>query len=271
MNEPTVLSTNEIKEILLKQMEFIDAFCREHNISYFLIGGSLLGAVRHKGFIPWDDDIDIGMLRKDYDKFVRLFNKEKSAYSLIDINNKKDYYLPFAKVIDNRTICIEDVRFGTPIGISVDVFPFDNCPGNSYEEACNFARKCRFFSRMLALKTIKPSAERPTIKNIIVVVTQFILKHFSNKKLIMLIEKNITKFKEYDSTYIGELSYMPYGNKEIYKKEWLEQTSKLPFEQYLFSVPKDYINFLTRTFGDYMQLPPAEKRVSHHDYVAYWK
>lgn len=263
----------EMKSILLEEMEYLDIFCQKNNINYFLIGGSLLGAVRHKGFIPWDDDIDVGMLRKDYEKFINSFNKnETNRYKVINIDTSKEYYLPFSKIIDTRTILFEEVNSNISLGISIDIFPYDNCPNDDYQEACNFANSLKIYRNILSIKSLAIRKERSILKNIFIKLAQIFFSCVSKKYLIKKINSIISQYSNNDnSKYVAELSYMPYGNREIYEKIWLEKTIKLPFEQYKFSVPIAYHKFLEKTFGDYMKLPPLEKQVSHHNFKCWWK
>ena len=116
----------ELKSRQLEILTRIDKFCTEHNIQYSLAFGTLLGAIRHKGYIPWDDDIDIMMLRSDYNRFISLFYDEQLR--VLSIENESRYILPFAKVVDNNSILIEQSTMELPLGIYVDIFPVDNIP-----------------------------------------------------------------------------------------------------------------------------------------------
>ena len=119
------LSLEEKKKILVSILSEVHNFCDENNLKYFLPGGTLIGAVRHKGFIPWDDDIDIYMPRNDYEKFLCEFNKESERYQVISLKTD-GYYLPFGKVIDTKTVLIENVDSDYKMGIYLDIFPLDN-------------------------------------------------------------------------------------------------------------------------------------------------
>ena len=118
------VTTSELKVCLLDVMDEIDSFCREHNIRYFMLGGTMLGSVRHKGYIPWDDDIDIGMFREDYEKFINLYESKK-GYKLFCIEKDPTYYLPFAKLVDPQISLYEDVYRAPEIGAYVDIFQLD--------------------------------------------------------------------------------------------------------------------------------------------------
>lgn len=268
------VSLKEMKELLLEEMKYIDYFCQKNNLNYFLIGGSLLGAVRHQGFIPWDDDIDIGMLRGDYNKFLEVFSKEKGRYKLVNSETMKGYYLPFAKIIDTKTSLFEEVKDGIELGIGIDIFPFDNCPAGNYKKACKFANnlRLRIFRNILIVKSLILSKKRKLLKNLIIMLVQIFFKWISRKYLIKKINLIAIQYLEQNDTkYVAELLYMPYGNNEIYKKEWVSKTMRLPFEEYEFNVPIEYQKFLKKTFGDYMKLPPVAEQISHHDFKCWLK
>ena len=128
-----LLTIDEIKQTELSILDYIDSVCKQHNVRYYLAYGTLLGAIRHKGFIPWDDDIDIYMLRSDYDRFIQLLSAEKeNHYSLLSIYNDSDYFYEFAKVVDNRTsINANNLKAMRNEGVWVDIFPLDNVPKRS--------------------------------------------------------------------------------------------------------------------------------------------
>ena len=119
----------EKKQLMLSVMDEIDAFCRENGLTYFLVGGTLLGAVRHKGFIPWDDDMDIGLPRKDYERLIREFRSGSGKVRVFDFRNKEDYFWPSAKAVAENTVLYELDDRKHPIGVFIDVFPFDGFVG----------------------------------------------------------------------------------------------------------------------------------------------
>lgn len=128
------LKLNEVKEIQLNILKAVDCFCRENGIRYWLDYGTLIGAVRHKGFIPWDDDIDIGMLRKDYEVFIKIFNKSSKRYRFVCIENEPLCWHLFGKVMDTETVLWESPWMGIPrFCVNIDIFPYDNVPDSNWQ------------------------------------------------------------------------------------------------------------------------------------------
>ena len=163
------ISKAECKEIMLSILDEIDLFCKENNLTYFLIGGSLLGAIRHKGFIPWDDDIDIGLPRKDYEKLIKKFSSF-SGYIIVEDYRSRDHYIwANAKAIDKRTILTEVKDKKVVSGVFVDIFPFDGIPGN-HEDAVKQVKKTKIWKDLLTLKYLSVSKNRTLAKNIVVLL-----------------------------------------------------------------------------------------------------
>ena len=121
---------DELKKTQIEILDVVDTFCRENNINYWLDSGTLLGAIRHGGYIPWDDDIDIGMLRKDYDIFLKKFNEKNERYKVYSIENNKNFPYPFGKVLDTHTILYEPNEQGVKLSVNIDVFIYDNAPND---------------------------------------------------------------------------------------------------------------------------------------------
>lgn len=119
---------DELKDRQIAILDVVDAFCRENNINYWLDSGTLLGAIRHGGYIPWDDDIDIGMLRPDYDRFLAMFNKFNKQYQVSSVENDINFPYPFGKVLDTHTVLYEPNEQGVKLAINIDIFVYDNAP-----------------------------------------------------------------------------------------------------------------------------------------------
>lgn len=147
-----IISREESKSIMLSIMDAIDEICKENGITYFITAGTLLGAVRHKGFIPWDDDIDIVLFRDDYDKLLSIL-KSQNKFSWLGIvgPDKKKYYYPFAKAVDNRTIAKQEDNT-SEYGIWVDIFPLNAFP-DSLKEQKIFMRNCQNLRAMILSMT----------------------------------------------------------------------------------------------------------------------
>lgn len=263
------MSLDEMRVCLLDILSDIDAFCKANNITYYLTGGTLLGAVRHKGFIPWDDDIDISMPRESYERFLKEYHRKDGVYKVISIDSNPNYYLQFAKVYDTRTILVERVNNPVRIGVYVDIFPFDNA-GNDIEKAKNLNHKIKPYRDLLSAMLLSYHKNRTWYRNLICkIVSCFpINRKWIIRKINRLAQtyNNIT-----DSKYIAMYVMMSYGDKEIMESDWYKSVEKLEFEGRYFNAPSDYALILKHFYGDYLKLPPIEKRVSRHDFEVYVK
>lgn len=254
---------NKLHYAQIEILDEIDRISKKHSLQYFLTGGTLLGAVRHKGFIPWDDDLDISMPRKDYEQFIEIAKTELDDKFLIECNKYNDFYwLPFAKVKNKNTIMEERllINYKGNKGIWVDIFPLDNAKKEkNIKQTINY--KLIFSFRYMALQKMDIIENKTLIKKII---NKF-SKLFTIKFLSKRIEKRMTSNKNEKSNY-----FINYGSaygikKQTHPKEKYFPATKLEFEGKEYYVPKDYKYILTRIYGEnYMELPPVEKRVTHN-------
>lgn len=265
MDERKYIDTKELKEIQLYILDKINEFCKNNNIKYYLGYGTLLGAIRHKGYIPWDDDIDICLKRKDYDFLIRNFSDDR--VKIIYSEKCEDFYLTFAKAVDTLTVLKEDVDTNYNIGVFVDIFPLDEIPNSKLKKVY---LKSEIYLKMLTLKNLSRK-KRTTIKNIILNVGKFLLYPVTKKYLINKIDRNAKKYINSNSEIISNLAYPIYHKKDIWRKEDFDEVITVTFEDREYLAPKGYDNILKSLYGKYMELPPVEKRVTHHDFIAYWK
>lgn len=192
------ISVEELKMIQLKILDSIDDFCKKNGMQYFLFSGTLIGAVRHKGYIPWDDDVDICMKRKDYDRFFAEFNQQRQdTLKAISTETEKDYYLASGKVIDTATVIEEENNYAMPIGVYVDVFPMDYLPADD-KKLKQLNHRIDIYRKMLVLKSVPVSDRRSTVKNWVLKVSSFLLKPISMQHLISKIAKLATSYGLYD-------------------------------------------------------------------------
>ena len=259
----------EIQQMELGIMEYIHEVCQKIGVKYFLAYGSLIGAVRHNGFIPWDDDMDICMLRDDYEKLQDyMIAHPDERYELMSYKNNVNYVYPFMKVQDNHTYLVEeDVRIDSDMGIYIDIFPVDG-----YEDDQAFKDKMTKIikKRQLSCYTFKGISNTKSVVNSIIRYVSVIIFYFTKtNKYVSQIDELAKSRKVDDYELVDYLIYKDM-HKPVWKREWLEQTITGVFEGKEFMIPKNYHEILTSDYGDYMQLPPVDQRVSHHDFKL-WK
>ena len=260
------LDIDEIKEVELGVMDYIHNICNEKGINYSLAYGSLLGAVRHKGFIPWDDDLDIALKRDQYDKLYQaILEDNNSIYKVVSWENDSRYPYPFYRVYDSRTVYENNyIQNDIELGICVDVFPFDD-----YKDVNKEITKLDMYRR-LSVYTLYGIRNKETgIKNIVrylmLVVFRLTRVKTWNKKL------NDCSRVPVNSEYIDYLMESKKYSTKIDAKA-LDEVVECKFEDRLYNIPKDYDHILTTIYGsDYVEIPPLEKRIQHDDFVAYIK
>ena len=240
--------------------------CEKHNLKYFLIGGSLLGAVRHQGFIPWDDDMDVGMLREDYERFLEICPKELGEEFFLQTYKTDEYYThPFAKIRLNNTSLVEDYSQNSKQhnGIYFDIFTYDNMPESKIKQ------KFHYFS----FKCLKWAARGKndyyfieTKKRRFAKFMSFALFFLSKKKVIRMCDNVCSMFNKKVCKNVINMGGA-YNYNEYTLRTNLENLSELDFEGYKFSVPANYKELLSNMYGDYMKLPPVEQRGKQHNMV----
>lgn len=263
------IEIDETREILLSLMDNIHAFCEKYGIKYYLAFGTLLGAVRHNGFIPWDDDIDIVMPRPDYDKFIELYSKEGDE-RLLASNVDERYKYPFAKLCKKNTLLIEKGgNAGVEIGVYLDVFPLDAL-GNSEKDAKKIMRELLPFVNLnLSLLVKQWRKEVSFVKNFAIWnLHNIALIMGGHRKLLKKIDKIIRTYDYNESAYVGEvideIQYKRITDKRLYENRELHV-----FEGRQFYIPSGYDKILKNFYGDYMTPPPVDKRVLTHDFEAF--
>ena len=260
------LDIDEIKEVELGVMDYIHNICREKGINYSLAYGSLLGAVRHRGFIPWDDDLDIALKRDQYDQLYQaILEDNNSIYKVVSWENDSRYPYPFYRVYDSRTVYENNyIQNDIELGICVDVFPFDD-----YKDVNKEITKLDMYRRLSVYTLYGIRNKEAGIKNIV--------------RYLMLVAFRLTRVKTWNKK-LNDCSRVPVNSEYIdYLMESKKYSTKIDakaldevieckFEDRVYNIPKDYDHILTTIYGeDYMEIPPLEKRIQHDDFVAYIK
>ena len=245
----------ELREIQLSILQHVHDFCTAHDITYFLSSGTLLGAVRHGGYIPWDDDIDIYMPRDSYERFLQEFTQQ-GDYMLFAPHTIRHYYYTFAKVVDTRTLMVEDETQGYEIGVYIDVFPIDYVPDDMALRKHIFDRKRLLYK----IRRCKISHTNPLYSRTAYLCYKYL--PVSRGYIDHLISKLIIG-KEPTATVCNMTEAGP-GIGGCFPAEAIAQSVDIEFEGRTFKTMAGYKTYLERTYGDYMTLPPVEKRVRHH-------
>ena len=263
------LSTDEIKKIELKILNIFNTYCHEHNLKYYLAGGTLLGAIRHKGFIPWDDDIDICMPRPDYERLLDEFPPNKSISNLqiceVRYNN---FDAPFCKIVAVNTK-VKNKYLGNLANqkLWIDILPVDGLPEN-IDEVVQIYKKCNFYRKMLLLCDANLGEGKTLFRKWAKYLLKPLANFYGKNKLINKLV-SIGKSHPYEtSEYVGIVTWGLYGSGERMLKSEFETAIEVEFEGCRFPAFSCWDSYLHGLYGDYMQLPPLEKRQTH-DMEAY--
>lgn len=260
--------------VMLRILKIVDYICKKNKLDYWLDSGTLLGAVRHKGFIPWDDDIDIAMPRDDYNKFIEVSKRELPKDLFLQFyDTDSEYDMPWVKVRDCNSY-IEEYKYGNyNHGLFVDIFPMDTY--GEKNEKVNLARKK--YKRIYKILTMvkepfeKNRNKRILLKNNIKFCRKVILFPYvlMNKKDVMIKldhikQKYISKLEDKSGNFMGYGIDAMFWESIIFEKERIYPLVEIEFEGCKFLAPKDYHGYLIDQFGDYMVMPPENKRIPHN-------
>lgn len=273
------LSNKEIKAELLSVLIEIDRVCRNLGIKYFLFAGTLLGAVRHKGFIPWDDDVDIAMTRHDYEIFLAKFNEVcYPQFRLISPYSDENYLWGYIKVINLKT-SLHERSLIPPFryGLFVDVFPLDYVKINSEQDKQKLQEELILFNRRQMITNIRyaPSFWKfGNLWNLIIYkgthrFSYLFRKAAKNNIDFDNFQKNLSNGEKTD-TLLAAFGPEPQVEKLLYKTEWYSDVIELEFEGHEFMAPAEYHKILSSVYGDYMTPPPENKRKGEHLKMVKW-
>lgn len=268
------MNNEDLRRVQLSQLDILKEVarvCEENEIEYFLDSGTALGAVRHGGFIPWDDDIDIGMTRDNYDKFLKIASEKlKEEYFLQTNETDKQSPYIYAKVRKNNTVFMEWNKRNINMhhGIYIDIFPYDNVPDDDNKRQ-KYMKRCRNTYLFYVIRSIPDRSAKPenNLKWVITATVRRMLhwiSHIIPLSTITKITNNMfTKYNQEETRY---LTCHVFSKPYIFERSDLFPLKKIKFEDDYFSVVNDVDKYLTNLYGDYKQLPPEDKRVGHRPY-----
>lgn len=258
---------NLVVELQRKELNILrefNSFCNKNNLNYSMIGGTLIGAVRHKGFIPWDDDIDVGMPRPDYERLIRIADKFPAGFKISTHGRDKGYIYPYAKCYDENTLFTESFVKPFTRGVWIDIFPLDG----TFENKTLRNLHCYAIKFMRVILVCKVGAYFPNeslsrriVRNLFKLISVF----FSKEVLFSVIDK-LASFRDYkNSPYAGNFLGR-WGIKETQPREVFDNRVLMDFSgEEAYGLEK-YDSYLGSVYGDYMKLPPEESRKSDHHF-----
>ena len=262
----------DAKQLQIELLKYAKEICVENDIKYYLAYGTLLGAVRHKGYIPWDDDIDIVLFRDEYEKFIKAVEEDNHEYiKVIHKGNSDCYYGPYAMLVDARTglnhykVKPEILK---ELGVYIDVFPLD--------ELADMKQAKKILPRVYKLKAlnnltlVKDFSSEMGLKAVAKKIVAPFARAIGHERLCAKIESFAHVCRKGKGTYVADIMWDPRMPWCI-PKEYYDETILLEFEGEMFHAPKRYDEILTQIYGDYMQFPPEDERDSGHHNDFYWR
>ena len=269
----TAEQTIRYREILLRTMKAFIAFCEEHKITYYACGGTAIGAVRHGGMIPWDDDIDVYMDRENYNRFIELWSSSQEKYSGYEVIRLGDdgYYLPLTKFEDKTTTIWEMREYPFIFGVYIDIFPLDFTSG-SYRDIAQRADAYRRTIQLYILGQehyncslfVNRLKQHGFLKGLLTVLYHIGYCRPFRRTIWRRAEKQLEELLKYEGTQ-GICYGIEYTREhEVFPEDWFGKPLQLPFEDFTISMPRAYDAYLSRQYGDYMKLPPESQRNSVH-------
>ena len=258
----------ELQIAELDGLNFFDDFCRSHGLTYYLCGGCLIGSIRNKGFVPWDDDIDVLMPRPDYEQFLRLYKEENPSkrFVLLDGDKENTYGNIFAVIADTDHTLIKEYQkdMDMPHGIPLDIFPIDGLASGK------MARYTQYMWTMI-YSLFRSGIVPKNQGGLLSFGSKVLLGIFRGKniryKIWKFAEKRMSRYSFETSENVAELCAGFYFMKKVYPRSIYDGVTEVEFEGRRYLAMKNYDEYLKIPFGNYMELPPEEKRVAHHDII----
>lgn len=269
---------SDIQEVSLEILKKVTDICDSIGCRYSLAYGTLIGAVRHKGYIPWDDDVDIMLPRPDYEKLLKYLStlgEDFYPYAVFNRQTNKKYIYGITRICDLRYEIHTDNEDDCGMGIFIDIYPFDGL-GNDKIIALDKLVQTSKCLKDIILSTRKrlEIPNRNNWKGKLVYIVKWIIHHILGAEFYYRRQRKVfNNLPDYDeSEYVGPLAwYFSKPETVLFKREFFSELIKIQFEKYSFYVPSKFHEVLTNAYGDYMKLPPEEERINHHNYKAYRK
>ena len=268
------MSSDEYKELLTEMLDYFHKLCERNNLKYFVAFGTLIGTIRHGGFIPWDDDIDVCMPRADYDRLIDIMNNSNNLYYMLTPKNSKYYYNNFSRFCSKRGVLkLKGVINIDNLGPFIDVMPLDKVPENEserlqyyqevrkYYSLVKYSLPKQYYNTMNTVKKIKIKLNLPKRISAILYGTEFV----KNKREELIVQYQDTNSHLLSSTFDIMSDELLLMDNEV------ENIEIHSFENISVCIPSEYDVILRRVYGNYMDLPPVEQRVSTHHFTPYWK
>lgn len=261
----TQLTLEEIKATELNILLEFQKFCKANNLTFYLSGGTLLGAIRHHGFIPWDDDIDVCMPRPDYNQMQKLLNTNGQLPPYLDFicyeNGKLSY--PITKIVDTHTRCDNEFSTaGDSQGLWIDIFPIDGLP-SSIKDTAKLYKKTGHLREILALSVAKKGEGKTAARKLLKYIAIPVAKMIGSKRCADRIIQIATSRPYNNSDYVGCVVWGLNEMGERMKRTEFEISTDVSFEGHIFQTMSCWDSYLTNSYGDYMTLPPESQRKTH--------
>jgi len=255
---------NPLQQKLLEMLTWLSKYIESNHLTYYVIGGTFLGAVRHKGFIPWDDDIDIAMPRKDYETLIKLLSKPVDHYVIESPDNcGKDFTYNLAKFYDLDTTMVEYARYKIKRGVAIDIFPLDGL-GDTLNEAYKNYKRIDRINVIISMMSCKVRKSRKWWKNAAVMIGRLIPVNIHT--LVKIVNERCKEKDFYSSKYVASCM-STYRSREIMERHYWGTPKSYQFENIEVKGPEMADEYLTHLFRNWRELPPVDKRQSAHDFI----
>lgn len=267
------LSIEQIQRLEFDILRYFKEVCDKNGLTYYLAYGTLIGAARHQGFIPWDDDMDVHMPRQDYKKLVEILRREEHPYyRLVSVETHPNFTAPLPKIIDTRTTLIQhyDLVERMPLGVYIDIFMLDGASDDFDEAKRRYLSSYALYRKWRKAETTLFPADKPKWVGLLRFIKNIPYKIHGISRYVKDLDRKNGELAFRDCDFVATFETGTLGpERNIWKRECFGEGQELPFWGVPFRVPHDYDAVLRSEYGDYMQLPPIEKRVSNHNYTLY--